>query len=136
MDKSASAAGPADNPAFTASGHERRRELRERPARGSGLIDGVAYEIFDWSSSGVCARGYDGELGQGGRTRAGIFITLPEHVLAFECDLILVRVDRSRQLVAAVFAGLSREVRVAIASYFEAIEAAADEGLRAAVAAR
>lgn len=113
--------------------HERRRELRERPVGGSAVIKGIPYEVFDWSSSGVCLEGYDGELDIGDRIDSQVLIEIPEQKFDFKCDLIVVRRDTARKLIAGVFVGLPRHDRVTIASHFEALERDANESLRAAI---
>lgn len=137
MTMAAPDAGPDQtSPETTAAGSERRRELRDRPLTGAVQIDGTSCEIFDWSSSGLSARGYDGKLGQGDRTRVSVRIALRKHLFSFDCDLILIRVDPAAKLIAGVFAAMAREDRVAVASYFESLEAAADRGLRDAITTR
>ena len=114
--------------------HERRRELRERPVSGSTVINDVPYKVFDWSSSGVCLEGYEGELEIGDRADGQVLIELPDKKFDFNCELIFVRRDTARKLIAGVFVGLPRHDRVAIASHFEALERSANESLKAAIA--
>lgn len=114
-------------------GHERRRELRERPVKGSAVIDGSDFNVFDWNSSGICLSGYDGPLKKQDRTLAQVKIEVPENKFDFNCELIIVRRDIARKLIAGVFVTLERGDRVAIASHFEALERKANEGLRAAI---
>jgi len=134
--KSNAATAAPDAPGQPPVGNDRRRELRERPVRGSVIIDDVSYEIFDWSSSGVCVRGYDGDAEDGHRTRSRVHIVLPDMVFDFGCDLVLVRLDRASKQLAGVFTALSREVRVAVAAHFETLEARADESLKAELTRR
>lgn len=140
MDTSASAgppqsATPADD-LLVPNSSDRRRELRQRPTSGSVIIEGRSYEIFDWSSSGVCLRGFDADAEDGHRTRAAVRIALPDAAFDFSCELILVRRDPISNLLAGVFASLSRPDRVAIAAHFEALQTAADDSLRALLSGR
>lgn len=140
MDTSASAGPPQSTPPtddlLVLNGSDRRRELRQRLTNGSVVIEGRSYEIFDWSSSGVCVHDFDADAEDGHRTPAAVRIALPDATFDFSCELILVRRDPFSNLLAGVFTALSRPDRVAIAAHFEALQAAADESLRALLTGR
>ena len=101
------------------SGAERRREGRERVTGGQVTIDGKICHLNNWSSSGFEAESYDGSHEVGDKVPISFFVEIAEGTQAFECQAIIVRVEREKGLIAGAFVHLDRADRVKLARYFD-----------------
>ncbi len=98
---------------------DRRREARERVTGGQVTIDGKICHLNNWSSSGFEAGSYDGGLEVGDKVPIAFSVEIAEGTRAFECQAIIVRVEREKDLIAGAFVHLDRADRVKLAQYFD-----------------
>lgn len=103
---------------------ERRREPRQTLTDATVTIEDRAYAARDWSESGFLIDGYEGGLAAGDRTDIRMSVPLDDGSLDLACQAIVVRIDAAAKTLAAAFARMDREMRVALQRHFRGVEAA------------
>ena len=109
----------------TAGKDERRREPRQMLTTDATVtIEGRAHAARDWSESGFLIDGYEGGLAAGDRTDIRMSVPLDDGAFDLACQAIVVRIDAATKTLAAAFARMDRETRVALQGHFRGVEAA------------
>jgi len=100
-------------------GSEGRRERREAVEAGTVEIDGRAFPVRNWSSTGFLAAPCDAAHKEGDDVYIRFEVQAPGATIGFSCKAILVRVDPNSQEIAGVFTMMDRESRIMVAHHFE-----------------
>lgn len=100
----------------------RRREERDFEVSGDVTIDGKAFPLRDWSSSGFGIVSCDLEFEDHARVGIDFNVTHSAGTLSFSCKAIIVRSDTVSCEVAGAFVEMAREDRVAVTDYFDAMD--------------
>lgn len=103
---------------------QRRREVRDFEVSGDVTIDGKAFPLRDWSSSGFGIVSCDLEFEDHARVDIDFNVTHSAGTLSFSCKAIIVRSDTVSCEVAGAFVEMGREDRVAVTAYFDALDEA------------
>ncbi len=97
---------------------ERRRWSREDVVGGTVEILGGVYPVENWSARSFLASPCGVERKVGERVDVALSIPLGEEKLEFECLAGVIRVDREREQVAAVFLDLDDDTQAVIDEHF------------------
>ncbi len=103
---------------------QRRREARDFEVTGDVTIDGKAFPLRDWSSSGFGIVSCDLEFEDHARVPIDFNVTHAAGTLSFSCKAIIVRSDTVSCEVAGAFVEMGREDRVAVTAYFDSLDEA------------
>lgn len=108
--------------AGTAESTQRRRELRDFDVTGEVTISERNFPLKDWSSSGFGIDSCDLKFEDHARVPIDFSVTHSSGTLTFSCKAVIVRSDTVSCEVAGAFVEMTREDRVAVAAYFDALE--------------
>ncbi len=103
---------------------QRRREARDLEVSGDVTIDGKAFPLRDWSSSGFSIESCDLEFEDHARVPIDFNVTHSAGSLTFSCKAVIVRSDTVSCEVAGAFVEMGREDRVAVTAYFDSLDEA------------
>ncbi len=98
---------------------EVRREGREFGVTGDVIIEGNAYKLDNWSSSGFAVTGYEGPMLRGDHVDIHFRLELDGGEINFDCKAIAVRIEPDKTILAGVFVEMSPETRIVVANYFD-----------------
>ncbi|MDX1402102.1 MAG: hypothetical protein R3245_09285 [Kiloniellales bacterium] len=113
---------------FGLAGGEQREARRERRLKAGGYmrINGRAFDLVDWSTSGFQAKRASGfgrnltnNLVKGGRYAIEFNVDIDDDTYFFECACIVVRLSENGEDIAGVFLDMHDEDRIAVVQYFE-----------------
>lgn len=90
---------------------ERRLEPRGTRIAGHISLEGRNYPLKDWSRRGFSAVGVGTLLYPGDKVALSVEIDLEGEPLSFDCNAVVVWVDRERKEVAGVFTDLDLRVQ-------------------------
>ncbi len=96
---------------FSSPCSDRRNEPRGTEVDGHVLIDGKAYPLKDWSRRGFSAGAYSAEHYPGDKIAMTVELDVEDAPLAFDCQAVVVWVDRDRRELAGVFTDLDIRVQ-------------------------
>ena len=96
---------------------EKRRERREAVSHGTVEIDGRAYRVKNWSSTGFLASPCECNRKEGESVDILFNVETNGNTLRFACKAIVVRVGNGE--LAGVFTMMDRDTRMAVANYFQ-----------------
>lgn len=116
--------GDAQEDAAPVKSTQRRREARDFEVSGDVTIDGKAFPLRDWSSSGFGIISCDLEFEDHARVPIDFNVTHSTGSLSFSCKAIIVRADTVSCEVAGAFVEMGREDRVAVTAYFDSLDEA------------
>jgi len=96
---------------FSSPCADRRIEPRGSQVDGHISIDGNTYPLKDWSRRGFSAGAYGAEHYPGDKITMTVELDMEDEPLAFDCQAVVIWVDRDRRELAGVFTDLDLRVQ-------------------------
>ncbi|WP_193368649.1 hypothetical protein [Pelagibius marinus] len=96
---------------FSSPCSDRRIEPRGTEVDGHVFIDGKAYPLKDWSRRGFSAGAYSAEHYPGDKIALTVELDIEDEALTFDCQAVVIWVDRERRELAGVFTDLDLRVQ-------------------------
>lgn len=96
---------------LTGARADRRREARRSRIDGRVRVEGRHYSLKDWSRRGFSVVGVAPDFYPGDRIALSVEVDLPQQPLSFDCQAVVVWVDRERKELAGVFTDLDLHVQ-------------------------
>ncbi len=103
---------------FAKSPQQRRGEPREIVEDGEVEIYGQVYRVHDWSSRAFMAKPCDADCKITNRIDIKFSARFSDERIEFASRAVVIRIDKERQELAALFAMLDEDAQVAIAKHF------------------
>ncbi len=98
---------------------DRRRDPREDVDDGSVEIHGQIFPVKNWSAHGFMAKPCDVGCNIADELDVKIVMRFASEVIEFNCQAIVVRIDKKRLELAAALVKLDDAARLAVASHFD-----------------
>lgn len=86
-------------------------EPRGSQIDGRVSIDGRSYPLKDWSRRGFSAGAYTAEHYPGDKVALNVEVDVEGELLAFDCQAVVIWVDRDRKELAGVFTDLDMRIQ-------------------------
>ena len=99
-------------------GQEKRRDPRENVEDGEVEINGRTYPLCEWSRRAFMAKPCDIDCNTTDRIEIEFRVRYPDKRIEFSSRAIVVRIDKERQELAAIFVMLDEAAQTAIANHF------------------
>lgn len=96
---------------LSSSCSDRRIEPRGTRVDGHVSIDGETYPLKDWSRRGFSAGAYGAEHYPGDKVALNVRLEVDGEPLAFDCQAVVIWVDRDQRELAGVFTDLDLRVQ-------------------------
>ncbi len=103
---------------FAKSPQERHREPREKVEDGEVEINGQTYRLSDWTTRAFMAKPCDVDCNITDRVEIQFRVRYPDKRIEFTSRAVVVRIDKERHELAALFAMLDDAAETAIANHF------------------
>ena len=72
----------------------------------TAIIDGASYPLNDWNPKGILVGSFQGRYGVGASFQVALVIPAGGRVFNFKCKAKVVREDKAKKEIAAVFTGM------------------------------
>ena len=104
---------------FGATEKDRRRDPREDVDDGSVEIHGQIFPVKNWSAHGFLAKPCDVGCNIADELDVKIVIRFASEVIEFNCQAIVVRIDKKRLELGAALVKLDDAAELAVARHFD-----------------
>ncbi len=100
---------------------ERRREMRAELTSGDAIIEVRKHPLHNWSPSGYCIGPCALEPSIGTRFSVEFHVPLPDQMLIFTCQVVVVRLVQEQSLFAGRFMAMDDATRNIVDAHFDVL---------------